>query len=104
MNRDEQGERSAEALKQTGIMEERSQLRKNLPSNGVRLLISLLTFYGLTCEYSLSLILSALTYFFELIKEVAMDLLAVSIVSSLCKTPKPASLRRAEMEMVCVLR
>lgn len=58
--------RSAKAhIKQTGIMEKRSPLRRTLPSNGVRLLTSLLALYGLTCEYSVYLsFLSALTYFF----------------------------------------
>lgn len=70
VSRDERGGgggRSAKAhIKQTGIMEKRSPLRRTLPSNGVRLLTSLLALYGLTCEYSVYLsFLSALTYFFS---------------------------------------
>ncbi|XP_044210065.1 nectin-3-like protein [Thunnus albacares] len=40
------------AHRQKGIMEKRSPLRRTLPSNGLRLLTSLLTLYGLTCVSS----------------------------------------------------
>ncbi|XP_031153460.1 nectin-3-like protein isoform X2 [Sander lucioperca] len=45
--RTDQTDQSAEAHKQTGIMEKRT-----LPSNGLRLLTTLLTFYGLSCVSS----------------------------------------------------
>lgn len=69
-SRDDRGERrrteriraeSAGAHKHTGIMEKTSPLRRTLPSNGLRLLTSILTLYGLTGELALSFF-SALTF------------------------------------------
>lgn len=63
---------SAKAHRHTGIMEKRAALRRTLPSNGLRLLTSLLTLYGLTCELTALFVIALLL---RLLREVAVEAL-----------------------------
>lgn len=70
---EQRGGRSTESAKahtQTGIMEKRAALRRTLPPNGLRLLTSLLTLYGLTCELTALFVIVLLS---RLLREVAVE-------------------------------
>lgn len=70
---EQRGGRSTESAKahtQTGIMEKRAALRRTLPPNGLRLLTSLLTLYGLTCELTALFVTVLLS---RLLREVAVE-------------------------------